>query len=304
MDEEDQLGARARPRAVFAGFDNPTYTSVPDVIFDELAPDSTEAELRVLLYIVRRTFGFKKTSDAISLTQMVAGIRTRDGRVLDRGTGLSRRGVMKGCAGLVERGIITVERRRSEWGDHETNIYRLRFKGDAAAGVGHAVPHGRAPAAPPVGHDLPPQHTARQHTGTQQTASSNETISNGKAAPAPGPVARRSDWQHRPSEPAALVLALITEFSTDFGDTGHTRANYSQAMRLLRTANLSEPAFARRMYEARSITRDEMHRRRVAGNGTPVHKAMPYFFAVLADLLGLRDRTAATRPPAAGEAEP
>ncbi len=125
----------------YEGFSSPNGTVVPDDVFDLLAPQLTEAELRVLLYIIRRTFGFKKDRDAISLTQLVEGIKTKDGRVLDRGTGMSRRGVMRGCAGLIEKGIITAEKRLSDQGDNEVNIYSLRFR--AEGGVGHLVPYGR-----------------------------------------------------------------------------------------------------------------------------------------------------------------
>ncbi len=38
---------------------------------------------------MRRTFGFKKDSDHIALSQLLNGIATRDGRILDRGVGLS-----------------------------------------------------------------------------------------------------------------------------------------------------------------------------------------------------------------------
>jgi hypothetical protein len=74
----------------FEGFGNPNYTPVPDVVFDELAYQLTDIEFRVLLYIVRRTFGFKKTSDDISLKQLVEGIRTKEGHVLDRGAAVSK----------------------------------------------------------------------------------------------------------------------------------------------------------------------------------------------------------------------
>ena len=146
----------------YAGFPSPNGTVVPDDLFDVLMPELSEAELRVLLYIIRRTFGFKKDSDAISLSQMVDGVTTRDGRVLDRGTGMSRRGVMNGCAGLLEKGIVEVERRLSEQGDNEINIYRLRFR--AGQGVGNEVPYGRAPSAPGVGNEVPPQQTGLQTT--------------------------------------------------------------------------------------------------------------------------------------------
>ncbi len=112
----------------FDGFDSPNGTVVPDVFFDVLAPNCSEAELRCLIYIIRRTFGFKKDSDAISLSQMVDGITTRDGRVLDLGTGMSRKGVVRGCAGLVEKGIVVKDTRLSEQGDNDINVYRLRFK--------------------------------------------------------------------------------------------------------------------------------------------------------------------------------
>ena len=69
------------PAFVLGGFDSPNTTQVPDAFFDVVAPQLTEAELRVALYIIRRTFGFKKDSDTISLRQMVEGIVTKDGRI-------------------------------------------------------------------------------------------------------------------------------------------------------------------------------------------------------------------------------
>ena len=49
----------------FEGLDEPNTTPMPDVFYDEVFPRLKEAEIRVLLYIVRRTFGFKKSSDHI-----------------------------------------------------------------------------------------------------------------------------------------------------------------------------------------------------------------------------------------------
>ena len=95
----------------FRGFLSPTTTPVPDELFDVLAPRLKEGELRVLLYIIRRTFGFKKQSDNISLRQMVEGITTKDGQVLDQGTGLSKRAVIAAVQGLVEHKIIVATAR-------------------------------------------------------------------------------------------------------------------------------------------------------------------------------------------------
>ena len=55
---------------VFPGYTSPNYTQVPDELFDRQLPDLSGAELKVLLYIMRRTFGFKKDADNISLNQI------------------------------------------------------------------------------------------------------------------------------------------------------------------------------------------------------------------------------------------
>ncbi len=109
------------------GFSAPTYTQIPDEFFDELMVDLSESELRVCLYLMRRTFGFKKTADAVSLKQLIHGIRTRDGKVLDRGCGLSHTSVKRGLKGLLEKGVISVAKIQSPDGDYETNVYTLVF---------------------------------------------------------------------------------------------------------------------------------------------------------------------------------
>src|SRR6266496_2183674 len=94
----------------FSGFHNPNYTMVPDQLFDELLVELSGAELKTLLYIIRRTFGFKRESDAISISQMLGGITTKDGRVLDRGVGLSKPALLGALRSLVARSIIESER--------------------------------------------------------------------------------------------------------------------------------------------------------------------------------------------------
>src|SRR4051795_9527229 len=97
----------------FRGFRSPNYTPVPDELFDELLVELSGAELKVLLYIIRRTFGFKKDSDNISLSQMLNGIETRDGLSLDRGTGLSKKTLLEALRSLEEKNVITTQRRQS-----------------------------------------------------------------------------------------------------------------------------------------------------------------------------------------------
>jgi hypothetical protein len=115
----------------FGGFKNLNCTPIPDEFFDVLTVHLSEAELRVLLYIMRRTFGFKKRADAISLSQLTGGIRRRDGSVLDNGTGLSKPAVLKAVSGLQVKGIISVEKRTGYDGRNEVNVYQLRFQDES-----------------------------------------------------------------------------------------------------------------------------------------------------------------------------
>jgi hypothetical protein len=86
---------------------NPGFTLIPNDFLDQLASDLTAAELRVVLYIYRRTLGYQKLTDAISYSQFTDGITAADGRRLDKGAGISRRSLPAALAGLERRGIIS-----------------------------------------------------------------------------------------------------------------------------------------------------------------------------------------------------
>jgi DNA-binding transcriptional ArsR family regulator len=118
----------------FRGFRSPTYTQVPDELFDELLPELSGAELKVLLYIIRRTFGFKRDRDSISLSQMLNGVQSRSGEMLDRGAGVSKPTLLQALRSLEERGIIETERRRSAEKGDEPTVYTLRFAPDQRSG--------------------------------------------------------------------------------------------------------------------------------------------------------------------------
>ncbi len=114
----------------FKGFASPTTTPTPDDLFDRFLAVLSGAELKVILYIVRRTLGFKKSTDRISLTQICDGIKTKAGKQLDRGTGLSLSTAKLAVKELEKRGLISVERVQEESGYNLVNVYRLRFQED------------------------------------------------------------------------------------------------------------------------------------------------------------------------------
>jgi phage replication O-like protein O len=111
----------------FQGFRSPTTTPIPDELFDELMAQLTGAELKVLLYICRRTFGFKKERDNISLHQLVEGITTKKGKKLDNGTGLGKASVARAVKTLEEKGVIFRVKRQSKRKGDESTSYALRI---------------------------------------------------------------------------------------------------------------------------------------------------------------------------------
>lgn len=96
----------------------PNSTQIPNVILDFVLPRIPEAEGKCLLYICRRTFGFHKDEDNISFSQFEKGIKSRQGRQLDFGTGLSRPSVNVALQNLVQSGAIFTQR----------NPYGSRYK--------------------------------------------------------------------------------------------------------------------------------------------------------------------------------
>lgn len=74
--------------------DAPNFTQTPNILFDDLMADMKEGELRVALAIIRKTFGWHKDREVISLSQ------------LEKMTGMSRQGVLNGIDDLIERGLV------------------------------------------------------------------------------------------------------------------------------------------------------------------------------------------------------
>ncbi len=339
----------------YQGFPSPNGTVVPDDVFDVLMPELSEAELRVLLYIIRRTFGFKKNSDTISINQLIGGIKTREGRVLDRGTGMSRQGVMRGVKGLLEKGVITVRKEVGEDGVNQVNLYSLRFRqghetGDG--GVVYDVDHGSERRRPPVVNDVDPQQTALQqterHRSNVRMASANgdksaelQTVGSvAKSVPLGKAVAA---WQHRreaesnaaasdarerkdagerrlqqhstplrsaprrgrlrqvPQQDEAyqIIQAYIADFARELNDKAPLKASTMRAYNLYKRSGLDEGRFIDQLYAARAIVKERTGSiRSQAGKdayGVPTKNKAAYYFAVLEDLLGLREDDSSSR---------
>lgn len=160
--------------ASFQGFSYPTTTPVPDLLFDHVMQELNEGELKVLLYIIRRTFGFKKQCDEISLAQMVEGIVTKEGSILDRGTGLSKKTVMAALRSLKDKNLIEAVRNRTEERGDLPTTYKLKM----------ASPRGEE-FTPGGGEEFTPRGRGKIYT-TQQTVlqETDNNNSGGETVPA------------------------------------------------------------------------------------------------------------------------
>jgi hypothetical protein len=112
----------------FAGFSSPNFTPVPDQFFDHVAPRLNGGEVKLALYMIRRTYGFKKDNDNISLSQMLKGIIRSDGRRLDHGVGISKEPLIRALKSLEQKNVIYRVKQWDARGACVATNYRLNVK--------------------------------------------------------------------------------------------------------------------------------------------------------------------------------
>jgi len=316
---------KGEPR--FPGFRSPSYTMVPDELFDELLPELTGTELKVLLYIIRRTFGFKRDSDTISLSQMLSGITTKTGRTLDHGAGVSKGALLPALRSLREKNIILSERQQSTDRGNEPTLYRLNVQHDPL-GTKNTLPlvqkldqGGGAETGPRARcKKRTTQETVEQQTVVQETE--NVELSNirrvepeqdtPKANRSPGAettikgIERVGDILARAHAPAVArsrprpetldedyqrLQDCIEDRAREFNDTASLKASTTRAWRLFQRSGLPIEAFTDRVFQARALTQERTaaitKTAADADYGVRRKSKMAYFFAVLEDQLGL-----------------
>jgi len=70
----------------------------------------TEAEIKIVLYILRHTWGYRdyEASKLITLDEFQHGRKRKDGTRIDEGTGMARNSIKDGIRRAVEHGLITI----------------------------------------------------------------------------------------------------------------------------------------------------------------------------------------------------
>jgi hypothetical protein len=165
---------------VFEGFSAPGYTQVPDEFFDLCLRHLSGAETKVMCYLFRRTFGWKKDSDAVSLSQLSDGIVRRDGTRLDGGAGVTRETAANALKSLEQKGLIVREPQIRADGGTGTTVYRIRFRGQSAnptPRVEKSDSPDPALPTPPVGQpDSAPVGVADSQDSRSTTTNSQEVM--------------------------------------------------------------------------------------------------------------------------------
>jgi hypothetical protein len=276
---------------VYAGFGVPTFTQIPDDFIDEVAPHLKEGELRVMLYIMRRTYGFGKLEDRISINQLCNGITTRDGRRLDWGTGMSRSAVRRGVDGCIKKGLLVVTREQSENGEYETNLYALRFRPGVVLEENHPVsgvvpfenhplprrePPGSSLADPRVGLFENLQETV------QETATRNSSFEDSK-----------DDQLVIKMDDRIVIGRYMEDIARELRDQAPLPASTTRACRLFIRSGMSRDEFTNAMLEARQRTQEHSGNiTKLVPEGRVGEKTkLAYWFAVLEDVVGLRERS-------------
>lgn len=126
-------------RAAFAGFERPeaNYFKMPNTWTDVTAEIDSIAELKVVEYILRHTWGYQEfgIKKHITIDEFVNGRRRQDGSRMDKGTGLSERAVYDGLRKAVANGLIEEEVDDSDRGRIKKS-YSLRMRENARADEG------------------------------------------------------------------------------------------------------------------------------------------------------------------------
>lgn len=226
-------------RFTFRGFHSPNYTQVPDELFDELLPVLSGAELKVLLYIVRRTFGFKKPSDNISLSQITDGIVTSTGKRLDGGTGLVKSTAALAVKGLVEKNIIVKVRNQAPRHGDMATTYALNLITIPVQKSAPPVSENHTPPGQEIGHPVG-RKSDTQETARQETVSKNVNVDE-----RPPSIGRKTG-----SLPVISEQALVSRYGLTEEQIGEVRNLLDLQLDVLGAGDRNHAAYVQRAAEA------------------------------------------------------
>jgi hypothetical protein len=98
---------------IFEGFDKPSenWSKLPHVFMNFLPRIMSLSELKVVLYILRHTWGFQEFDNPrrITVDEFMHGRKLKDGSRIDDGTGMSEPSIRDGLKRAEKHGFITID---------------------------------------------------------------------------------------------------------------------------------------------------------------------------------------------------
>jgi hypothetical protein len=269
---------------------------MPNTWTDITAEIDSIAELKVVEYILRHTWGYQEygLKKHITIDEFVHGRRRQDGGRMDRGTGLSERAVYDGLRKAVENGLVEEAIDDSDRG-RVKKFYSLRMRNETAVAEDpQSLQLGVQSLHPPL-QNLHPGPQSLQGRGAgfaprteKETLERNQDLSNferphehieetaqqrreprastsGYAGSSDFVAQRRHTPESAPRrqtrppgtpEEREALAAFLGDFARELGDEAPLASTITRVLTLLQTAQLPAAQWGDVLYQARSITQE------------------------------------------------
>lgn len=335
-----------RERTQFPGFDRPesNFFRMPNSWTDITAEINNIAELKVVEYILRHTWGYQEygVKKHITIDEFVHGRRRQDGSRIDKGTGLSERAVYDGLRKAVENGLVEEEVDDTDRG-RVKKFYSVRMAENPSSDEHLQSLHPTSQSLHPYPAKFAPrteketlerqedlsnfershrQLTTSEESGPDEFAGSRHALEANRERPPRrrSTQARSSNSRVRGEEqrtnaatrirdksvaPAetdvadrAYLQPFLEDFARELGDEAPLSSSITRTLNIFSAAVVPVEQWDDLLYQARALTQEHTGQiRKVTGSGEAIqHKnKMPYFFATLEQLVGLRPVSAKAR---------
>lgn len=123
--------------APFAGFDDPqeNWSKLPHEFVNRLPQFTSMSEMKVVLYILRHTWGYHDPKKVITIDEFMHGRKRKDDSRIDAGTGLSRSSVIDGLRTAVAHGFVCTSIDDSDAARIEKTYWLAQKDNDSSAEV-------------------------------------------------------------------------------------------------------------------------------------------------------------------------
>jgi len=285
----------------FTGFSRPesNFFRMPNEWVDITADIDNIAELKIVQYILRHTWGYQEygIKKHITIDEFIRGRKRKDGSRIDRGTGLSEMSVRNGIAKALEHGFIEAFVDDSDKA-RVKKYYSLTMQSNEPY---EKDAYEEVQTLEPGVQSLDSRGTKFRPRSEKETLERNLYIRNSKSKLQKKISNEKQGYQSfqaigdllkKQPEPQGgevqrlpeSIEASIDDITDAFHDIRNRRSNRTHVLHMYQASGKTEERFNSYLYEARSITKQQ----------GSIKKKMPYFFRVLEDITGVQQRVVTT----------